>query len=153
MQKNIGPNFPAINASIQQAIAPQQPAPQDPHMARYLMYAAQLADAMNSGGAFAHNGEHETNPMMAPFSHGGAPTMAVGFGLGDLLHHYLLRHVSQGTRNTADAIQALSNVAGIMQTNGNRGGFVPRVPPPTLTPVSGPPGAPPPPPLPPGQKP
>jgi len=84
---------------------------------------------------------------------GVAPTMAVGFGLGDLLHHYLLRHVSQGTRNTADAIQALSNVAGIMQTNGNRGGFVPRVPPPTLTPVSGPPGAPPPPPLPPGQKP
>jgi len=139
------PNFgPAINANIQKAInSPQQQQQQQgggihvpAHLVQYLMYAAQLADAVNSASAFKNNGEHETNPMMKPFSHGGAPTMALGFGLGDLLRNAVLRHASPGTRNTADAAQAASNLMGILQTNGNKA----PTPPPTqpLPPSGGP---------------
>ncbi len=112
-----GPDFQAINSSIHQAVQPPQGGGQlPPHLVQLLMYALQAADAVKSGQLFQHPSTYETNPMMKPFSHGGAPTMALGFGLGDILRNALLRHASQGTRNTADILQGLSNVQGIAQT-------------------------------------
>ncbi len=114
--QHFGPDMQAIAGA---ASAPAQP-PVPTNLARMILYGLQAYDAVNSANAFAHHGEHETDPLMQPFSHGGAPTMALGFGLYDLLHHALLRHASQGTRNTADFGQAALNAAGILQTNRNK---------------------------------
>lgn len=97
-------------------VQPAATASPHPGALQALVYALQGIDAMQSAAAFRRGG-HEINPMMQPFSHGGAPTMMAGFALGDLLRNALLRHASQGTRNTADGAQALSNLAGILQTN------------------------------------
>jgi hypothetical protein len=114
----------------------------------------QAADAINSANAFRTHGEHETNPMMAPFSHGGAPTMMAGFGIGDLLRHALLRHASQGTKNTADAAQAVMNALGILQTN-NDARRIDAMKPPGVSSIAAPPASGPtsPPPPVPGPKP
>ena len=84
------------------------------------MYLLQAYDAQNSAKAF-RNGEHETNPMMKPFSHGGAPTMALGFAGGDLLRNALLKHfhATPATESAVDGAQALQNALGIMQTDRN----------------------------------
>lgn len=113
------PDLSHINASIQQAIHPpeQQSHALPPHLVQAIMYALQGVDAVNSANNFRAHGMHETNPMMRPFSHGGALTMAAGFGLGDILRHALLRHASPGVRNAADGAQAASNIMGILQTN------------------------------------
>ena len=113
-----GPDFPQINASLQTAVDPS-PAPTPDHLARTIMYALQGADAMNSANKF-RTGLHETDPLMKPFSHGGAPMMALGFGLIDMMRQAMMKHASPGTQNTADALQGLSNLAGIMQTNSAR---------------------------------
>lgn len=112
------PLDPHITQTIRQWVqqVPQQQAqPNNAALLHAILYGLQAADAMRSAQDFKVGG-HETNPMLAPFSHGGAPMMALGFGLGDVLRNVLLRHASQGTRNTADGGQALSNLAGILQT-------------------------------------
>lgn len=99
---------------------PGQPAGQSPNLIRQMLYALQAYDAANSANFMAHGGginHHETNPMMAPFSHMGPLGYAMGFGLGDLVRAMLLKHASQGTKNTADILQGLSNLQGISQTN------------------------------------
>ncbi len=116
-----GPDFPSINANISRSI--HAPAPGHPanleHLLPYIMYAAQLFDAANSARSLA-NGGQEKDPVMQPFSHGGFPTMAAGFGLTDLLRGALLHRASQGTRNTGDAAQTLLNLTGIAQTDDAR---------------------------------
>lgn len=131
------PDFPAINSDIQKAIGPT-PAPASslpPWLIQALMGGLQATDAVQTAKNIGH-GAHEYNPMMAPFSHGGAPMMMGGFALGDLVRHALLRHASQGTRNTADGAQALMNALGIMQTNHNLGNIM-RTPP-LINPKPGP---------------
>jgi hypothetical protein len=109
------PDFSQMKAAVS---TPAQPSGggMSPGVLQALMYALQAYDSANTAKDVARGGK-ETNPLLAPFSHGGAPTMALGFALGDLLRNHLLKHASQGTRNTADGAQALTNLLGIMQTN------------------------------------
>lgn len=110
-----GPDLEAITAAFH-AANPDSTSTPSTTAIRNAMYLAQLADAVNSTRGFK-SGEHETNPTMRPFSHGGIPMMLLGFGIGDALRDHLLRHASKGTRNTADAMQTVLNLAGIAQTN------------------------------------
>lgn len=108
----------------QSLLPPSLQQPQAPHPSRALqdlVYALQAADSVNSANLFRnHPGTREMDPMMAPFSHGGALTMAAGFGLSDILRNILTRHASPGAQNNAAAMQALANVIGIGQTDATR---------------------------------
>lgn len=101
------------------------PKPEQPQFAlqaqhdnlRLPMYALQAYDAINSGNFFANNpGTYERQPMMRPFSHGGAPMMALGFGLYDVLRDALTRH-NPKLRQALEGLQIGNNIQGIMQTD------------------------------------
>jgi hypothetical protein len=81
-----------------------------------LLYVVQALDAGVSARDF-RAGKYETNPLMRPFSHGGFATMMGGFLLGDALRDTVLSRASPEIRNAADAAQAVSNVAGFLQSS------------------------------------
>ena len=107
-----GPDYVAINQALHRPVIAHRASP----FLRGTMYVLQVADAIISANGFEHQGMKEMNPMMRPFSHGGLPMMLVGFGLGDVLHHIVMRKASAGEKNTANALQAASNVEGIVQS-------------------------------------
>ena len=82
---------------------------------RPILYVLQLVDSIQS----AHGrriGAVETNPMVKPFSHGGAATYALGFALGDVLRTAVFRHAPKAVSDAADGAQAMSNLGGILDT-------------------------------------
>jgi hypothetical protein len=105
-----------------QAKMPQQGKGPDPALIRAIMYGLQLHDSINSAKFFKEQpGNHEMDPIMKPFSHGGAVTMAAGFALQDLIRTALLR--ASGIPNApavGDMAQAFANVDGIQTTNAAR---------------------------------
>ena len=107
-----GPDYVAINQALHRPVIAHRASP----FLRGTMYVLQIADAIISANGFEHQGMKETNPMMRPFSHGGLPMMLVGFGLGDVLHRIVMRKASVGAKNTANALQAASNIEGIAQS-------------------------------------
>lgn len=113
-----GPNYVAINAAIHRPTVAHRASP----FLRDAMYALQVADAIISVRGFERQGMAETNPTMRPFSHGGVGMMLVGFGAGDILRGILFRRASAGEKNTVNALQAASNVEGIIQSLAWEGG-------------------------------
>ena len=106
-----GPDYVAINQAIHRPVVAHRASP----FLRGTMYVLQIADAVISADTF-RQGAREENPMMRPFSHGGLPMMLVGFGMGDILHRIVMHRASVGAKNTANALQAASNVEGIIQS-------------------------------------
>ena len=53
---------------------------------------------------------------MRPFSHGGIPTLVLGFALGDIARERLTQRSPERQRETANAAQALANLDGILNT-------------------------------------
>ena len=101
------------------------PSEVDPHLVRLIMYALQGYDAQNSAKFFRERpGNHETTPLMKPFSHAGkmdAPMMDGGFALYDALRTMILKKLGGDKAATAgDMAQAASNIEGIKQTNNSR---------------------------------
>ena len=107
-----GPDYAAINQAIHRPVIAHRASP----FLRGTMYVLQVADAIVSANGFEHYKMTEDDPVMRPFSHGGLPMMLVGFGLGDVLHRIVMRKASAGEKNTANALQAASNVEGIVQS-------------------------------------
>jgi len=83
---------------------------------RPLMYALQAFDAVQTANALRKTGRYESNGMLRPFTHGGAPTIFAGFAIGDILRDKLFAHARASHRDAIDAAQALSNVEGIVTT-------------------------------------
>ena len=107
-----GPDYVAINQAIHRPVVAHRASP----FLRGTMYVLQIADAIISADGFEHHAMTEDDPMMRPFSHGGLPMMLVGFGMGDILHRIVMHRASVGAKNTANALQAASNVEGIIQS-------------------------------------
>jgi hypothetical protein len=84
--------------------------------ARAILYVLQAYDAVQSA-AGTRRGGIERNPLVRPFSHGGIPTYALGFALGDVMRSALLRHTSRELRDGGDELQALANLDGILTTH------------------------------------
>lgn len=106
------PDYVAINQAIRRPTIAHRASP----FLRDTMYVLQIADSIISANGFRCQHLSETNPTMRPFSHGGASMMLVGFGVGDLVRHIIFRRASTGMKNTVDALQAATNVEGILQT-------------------------------------
>jgi len=83
--------------------------------ARLAGYVLQAFDAAQSARGLRLGGR-ETNPMMKPFSHGGAMTMGLGFAVGDLIRGAVLRRSSNKVKIAADVMQGVSNVQGLIAT-------------------------------------
>jgi hypothetical protein len=87
-----------------------------PTVTRIVMYMLQAIDGAESARALRTSGRREENPMMRPFSHGGALTMDLGFAMGDIVREFTLRRSSEAVQASADALQAASNIDGILTT-------------------------------------
>ncbi|MBV8580055.1 MAG: hypothetical protein JOZ86_05420 [Candidatus Eremiobacteraeota bacterium] len=81
-----------------------------------LVYVLQAYDAVQTSIALRAHNRYEQNGSMRPFSHGGLPTIALGFALGDLTRARLLRHAPEEVSESANAAQALANLDGILNT-------------------------------------
>jgi len=88
-------------------------------MLRLATYVLQALDASSSARALRVAGRHEDNAMLRPFAHGGVLTMDLGFALGDIVRDFAIRRSSESVQISADALQAASNLAGMLQTNAN----------------------------------
>lgn len=99
-------------------VLPQLTAPQPRTMwwLRPALYALQAIDAVQTAAALRKPYRSETNPMLRPFTHGGIPTIALGFALGDITRDRMFRRASHRERQSIDALQAISNVDGIIMT-------------------------------------
>jgi hypothetical protein len=86
---------------------------------RVAMYMLQAIDASQSAHAVRAGGREE-NVMLRPFSHGGALTMDLGFALGDVVREFTFRRTPESVQLSADALQAATNLDGILQTSANR---------------------------------
>jgi hypothetical protein len=97
----------------------QNPNSLEHHLLKAALYGLQGYDAVNSANFFkAKPGNHETDPIMKPFSHGGAVTMAGGFEFYNLLRDLILHKLGgQKAADAGDLSQIYSNVQGIKQTN------------------------------------
>lgn len=83
------------------------------------LYASQIYDAVQS----AHNlrkGQVETTFIMRPFSHGGVPTMLLGFIVQDVALDVLLRNASVGQHNTELGLRTAVELASIVDNNKHR---------------------------------
>lgn len=132
-----GPDFDAMNAAFHKTLESVHPEPKPMPIDQAAGYGLQAADAFNSASHFRH-GEHERNPFMAPYSHGGAPTMLAGFAIGDVIRNLAMKHASEGNKHAAMYLQAAANLIGIALTNTGGGSpptpkanaFQPPAPPP-----------------------
>ena len=91
---------------------------------RPAMYGAQAYDAFNTAQFLRSSppgvNRFETDALMRPFSHGGAPTMLAGFAIYDVLKDLFTRH-NPKLRAILEAAQLVQNVGGIAKTNASRG--------------------------------
>jgi hypothetical protein len=76
----------------------------------------QAYDALQTAAALRRPGRYEQNGTLRPFTRGGAAGIAFGFALGDLLRERALRAAPESVRNSANALQALGNIDGIITT-------------------------------------
>ncbi|HEY4440922.1 MAG TPA: hypothetical protein VGN14_10715 [Candidatus Elarobacter sp.] len=83
---------------------------------RTVLYVLQAIDAMETSIALRQPRHFEQNRMVRPFSHGGFPTLLVGFALGDVVRDRIMRRAPEQAREGANAAQALANVDGILNT-------------------------------------
>ena len=107
-----GPDYVAINQAIHRPVVAHRASP----FLRGTMYVLQIADAIISADGFEHHKMTEDDPVMRPFSHGGVPTMLVGFGVMDVLHRIVMRRASVGEKNGFNALQSAVNIEGIGQS-------------------------------------
>lgn len=112
---------PFVPAAQTPNIMSPKPAQENPMLAG-LAAGTQLYDGINTMRGIGQYGQHEMNPAVAPFTHGGMPMMLAGGALLDLFKNQLLKHASAGTKNTADVLQTLGHLYGILVTNKNREG-------------------------------
>jgi hypothetical protein len=114
--KNLAP-LPDLQKHLPKEEA--QPTGLEHGLIKAILYGLQGYDAVNSANFFkAKPGNHETDPLMNPFSHGGAATMAGGFEMYNLLRDLILHKIGgRKLEDAGDASQAYSNYAGIKQTN------------------------------------
>jgi hypothetical protein len=155
--------MPDVNATLQQIVANQASAPMASMSAPFqpprspglgeaytqhfggkpdqtlqmLTYAAQLADGLRTEAALRHGGQ-EADPLAAPFTHGGLPTMLAGGAGLDMFKNALMKNASPGTQNTANLLQLLAHLYGIGSWAGHDRSQGP--PPGQLAPLPQPPG-------------
>jgi hypothetical protein len=94
-----------------------QPAPQRRNrFLRPLLYSLQAFDAIQTAQALRKHGRYEQNGMLRPFTRGGAPTIMAAFAIGDILRDRIFARARPAHRDEIDAVQALSNIEGIITT-------------------------------------
>lgn len=106
----------AIKAMAQQPPAHVQQVQGHPnHLLQLLTMLMQGADAFNTSDFLKKPGTYETDPLMKPFAKGGDPMPMLGvYGAED---EAISGMPTAGRQNTANFLQLLLNLAGILRTD------------------------------------